>query len=52
MIAMTCSLGLGQATPDRTIEVPEPGSFVLLATGLIAMIIVARVLKPRSGDIA
>jgi PEP-CTERM motif len=41
MIAMTCSLGLGQATPDRPINVPEPGSFALLGTGLVLMILVA-----------
>ena len=41
MIAMTCSLALGQATPDVSIDVPEPGSFVLLGTGPVLMIFVA-----------
>ncbi len=47
MIAMTCSLALGQATPD-TIPVPEPESFVLLVTGLGLMILVAHRLKGRA----
>ena len=40
MIAMTCSVALGQATPDA-IAVPEPGSYVMLATGVVLMILVA-----------
>ena len=41
MIAMTCSLGLGQATPDEAVRIAEPGSLVLLGTGLLLLIFVA-----------
>jgi hypothetical protein len=47
MIAMTCSVALGQATPDVA-PVREPESFVLLVTGLGLMILVARCLKGRA----
>lgn len=47
MIAMTCSLALGQATPD-TVPIPEPGSYVMLATGLVLMVLVVRFRNARA----
>jgi hypothetical protein len=35
MIAMTCSMALGQSTPDEPVGLPEPSSFLILARGLL-----------------
>ena len=50
MIALTCSIGLGQATPDE--QIPEPQSWLTLATGFVLMVVVARVLKRHSRGVA
>ena len=40
MIAMTCSMSLGQATPDNPVNIPEPDSYLMLATGLGLIILI------------
>jgi PEP-CTERM motif len=49
MIAMTCSMALGNSTPDNFISVPEPGSYLMLVSGLGLMILFVWLRKKRPG---
>lgn len=49
MIAMTCSMALGQSTPDEAFSVPEPGSYLMLVSGLGLMILFVWLRKKRPG---
>jgi zinc transporter ZupT len=50
MIAMTCSMALGQSTPDEPVGLPEPSSFLMLANGLALMIFIGWLYRKRARD--
>jgi hypothetical protein len=48
MIAMTCSMALGQSTPDEAIGLPEPSSYLMLVSGLGLIVFVGWLNKKAS----